>query len=389
MIGIAARSGIALGLNLRGNYTSIDSSSVEARNRAWWAVFLLEHTLSAMTSRSSCIANGSSSVYAPFPQEGGSVRVRFEKDFIRDSQLGWTLYQTSNQREVRREYLLNLHPGTELCLFYLTDLAIITHAVTNSVYPPDILWDRWTRIEREIKLYDDQLHHWFNGLHPAFVFADKDGKLIREFKSKYQINLAINFYSVYIILTRPCLMRPKASQRDATGGVIPASQFSGDMAKTCLHASMSLVGVFPNQPDMSWMYNVLPWWTNLHYLMQAVTVLLIYLAVEPPRDATDQVVSDGDSGGGGGGGNAAAIPAPVSSGAVLAAVKKAIRWLYYLGRTEGTFRRAFEICDNFIRRIASKRALDISDILPLASSLPPLASKPVSPFDAFDWATQM
>jgi hypothetical protein len=58
MIGIAIRSAIALGLNLRIKDNRVDLQASEARKRLWWSIYYLEHVLSVMTGRISYLGDG-------------------------------------------------------------------------------------------------------------------------------------------------------------------------------------------------------------------------------------------------------------------------------------------------------------------------------------------
>lgn len=71
MIGIAARSGVALGINLSRNSDAVDATFRKAQTHLWWAIARLEHLLSVMTGRASCLEDDSSS--APPPKILSSV----------------------------------------------------------------------------------------------------------------------------------------------------------------------------------------------------------------------------------------------------------------------------------------------------------------------------
>ncbi|KAJ5981921.1 hypothetical protein N7451_012021 [Penicillium sp. IBT 35674x] len=100
--------------------------------------------------------------------------------------------------------------------------------------------------------------------------------------------------------------------------------------------------------NQGWACHVL-WWNVLHFLVQATTILLINISLEnstSKKQRGQSYTSGSDVG-----------PLPGSSGsanteAVRTAAKKALQWLYCLGKTEASARRAFEICSECIRRIA-------------------------------------
>ncbi|KAJ6003148.1 hypothetical protein N7451_005695 [Penicillium sp. IBT 35674x] len=121
-----------------------------------------------------------------------------------------------------------------------------------------------------------------------------------------------------------------------------------ESAMTCLHSALAILSIFPDQPDPIWACHVL-WWNVLHFLVQATTILLINISLEnstSKKQRGQSYTSGLDVG---------PLPGSLESAnteAVRTAAKKAFRWLYCLGETEASARRAFEICNECIRRIA-------------------------------------
>lgn len=350
MIGIAARSGVALGLNLRMSNPRVDPESKEARKRLWWSIVFIEHRLSVMTGRVSCLGDGLTSATPLLPLEGldqmGHEKLSIERT------IQWTICQQHEQIEPQQAWLKNLAPGPSLHFFYLVDLTLVAHAITNRFYSTDIFQNDWSQIESQIRLNSNLMDRWVSGLHVSLRFEDNDGNILPGSKSHYQVSLALNYYSARIILNRPCFTRPEFDEKNSIR--FRNSGFGDNSALTCLHASLSLVSVLPDQPDAYWAYHVAPWWSVLHFLMQATTVLLIFLLVGP-------VPMRADEGGSSETGRCAARTAE-SLKVVLTATKKALHWLHYLGRTDEASRRAFELCNSFVHRIGPNRGLHLGGI---------------------------
>lgn len=55
---------------------------------------------------------------------------------------------------------------------------------------------------------------------------------------------------------------------------LPRGRFGNDTALTCVRSALLLLAVLPNEPDEKWFYTISPWWTMLHFIMQAATVLI-------------------------------------------------------------------------------------------------------------------
>ncbi|KAJ5202893.1 hypothetical protein N7449_004972 [Penicillium cf. viridicatum] len=322
MIGIATRSGIALGLNLRITNKKFDSESNAARTRLWWSIFYLEHILSIMTGRVSCIGDGSCPVGPPQPLNNSECSVP------------------------------HLEPSPSIYFFHLVDLSFITQAITNRVYSTGILRHSWSQVESRIDLYGKKMDQWVSGLHPYFAFEGNQSDLFPGSKSYCQVSLALHYYGARIVLNRPCLTRPDIDQ--ASGIRFSRSLFGNNSALACIRASLALLNVLPNRPDTDWGRFVATRWCFLHFLMQATTVLLLQTSIGPvpvktKKDTTTEIC-------------AGAPGTTESPDIIIAAVKKALRWLHCLGGTDEASRRAFELCNSCIRRIALSKGLDLAGV---------------------------
>lgn len=349
MVGIAARSGIALGLNIRRTNNIFDAEATEARKRLWWSIFYLEHLLSAMTGRASCLGDGSCSAPPPLPfehseYEFSDVGQWGDGRLAHAGDMQWTIFQSDEQIEAQHTSLKSMQPSASLYFFYLVDLAFITHSITNREHSTSIFRDGWIQIESRIEIYTQKLDQWVSGLHASLAFEDKHGNQHPRSRSYYQVSLALHYYSARVVLNRHCLTRPETAGK--SGINLPRSQFYDKTSSAFLRASLALIAVLPDQPDTVWAYNVAPWWGFLHFLMQATIACLIHFSVlsVPASVETEE-------------GAPGSVETPE---VVLAATKKALHWLYCLGKSDEAARRAFLLCNNCIRRIASSKGLDLS-----------------------------
>ncbi|KAJ5626373.1 hypothetical protein N7510_002682 [Penicillium lagena] len=349
MIGIAARSGIALGINLHKKNGGLDAKSGEARSNLWWAVVRLEHLLSVMTGRVSCLGDASSSAPPPHPvpslaYTGSSYNNEpINKPSVRINGLLWTLYLNREQAESQRILLKSITPSSSLYFFYMVDLSLIAHAITNGVYAMDVPHTGWDRVKGRISLYSKKMDWWASSLHSSFNFQDSEPDQLRGNKSSFKVSLALNYYSAQIVLNRPCLNRPAFGKKSGTR--LSRSRFSNVSALACLRASLAVMGLLPDQPSLTWYYETLQWWDFLHILTQATVILLLDISIGPvptkPEEATVPVES---------------------TDKIFNGVKKGLSWLHCLGRTSEAAQRAFEFCNSCIRRMATTRGLDLRDI---------------------------
>lgn len=93
-----------------------------------------------------------------------------------------------------------------------------------------------------------------------------------------------------------------------------------------------------------------PWWCTLHYLMQAVTVLLLELAFRAQH-------------------------VPEKATMVSKAAKKALDWLSTLSKTNMASERAWKLCDGFLRRLAPHIGINVNDF-PTTEEADPLFEVP-------------
>ncbi|KAI2673850.1 transcriptional regulator family: Fungal Specific TF [Penicillium roqueforti] len=327
-----------------------DAEATEARKRLWWSIFYLEHLLSAMTGRASCLGDGSCSAPPPLPfehseYEFSDVGQWGDGRLAHAGDMQWTIFQSDEQIEAQHTSLKSMQPSASLYFFYLVDLALITHSITNREHSTSIFRDGWIQIESRIEIYTQKLDQWVSGLHASLAFEDKHGNQHPRSRSYYQVSLALHYYSARVVLNRHCLTRPETAGK--SGINLPRSQFYDKTSSAFLRASLALIAVLPDQPDTVWAYNVAPWWGFLHFLMQATIACLIHFSVlsVPASVETEE-------------GAPGSVETPE---VVLAATKKALHWLYCLGKSDEAARRAFLLCNNCIRRIASSKGLDLSE----------------------------
>ncbi|KAJ5288112.1 hypothetical protein N7478_003798 [Penicillium angulare] len=348
MIGIAARSGISLGINLHEKHDELDADSEEARKQLWWSIFRLEHLLSLMTGRVSCIGSASSSLPPPLPLPSlahTGLAGQQADDVLHSQlrQLHWTMQTNQNSTDMQSKLLKSLDPSASLYHFYMVDLSLISHAISGSVYATDSYRTDWARIESRISLYNRRMNHWATRLHAGFQFEDKYGNLLSTIKSPFQISLAMYYYSCRIVLNRPCLNRPAFEK--TSGARLARSRFSNLSALACLQASLTIIALLPDQVSLKWAYDLLQWWDFVHVLTQATVILLLDVAIGPVPTKT---------------GEAHVISESVQD--VLKAAKKSIRWLQVLGNTSGSAQRSFEFANRCIHSLTAGKESGLSDI---------------------------
>ncbi|KAL4897479.1 hypothetical protein BDV59DRAFT_197769 [Aspergillus ambiguus] len=433
---LAFRSALALGINLRFVDHRVHHAAKEARSRLWWSIYLLEHLLTAVTGRASCAGEGLSSTPLPIPfnedqLDRPEVLRLFQDPTLRMTRLKMTLLQSDEEARASAYWLATCPPSASLFFHCLVDLVTTTQTIINTVYSIQGLREQPSRLEQRVRKYSHTLDIWRAKLPDCCRFTesphtdhlritnDGDSDLLRE-----KVRLALEYYSSRIILCRPCLStgswrsrsdspRSGSSSRDRTSTSTAArprrpsapsapspgrhgrghrSRLRAQMSVICLRASCTLLDIFPDTPDILWLTRYTPWWSVLHFLMQACTALLLGLfhissahttsSSIPPMTSFPPVVVPATTAGGVSGGpsnrslSIGNAPTGTAAGAgagvdddssnsiskteMLGSVRKAFYWLHAMAQTDPASRRAFVLCDGFIRRIAPSAGLDIS-----------------------------
>ncbi|KAK4866858.1 hypothetical protein LT330_008021 [Penicillium expansum] len=377
---MALRSALSLGINLRLTDDRTKDAAKETRGRLWWSIYSLEHLITSMTGRASCVGEGLCSVPPPLPYEEETfdqhdAKYLLQDPALREAQLRFTLFEAPGQHHTPA-WVTSCPPCQSLFFYFLVDLTLITHALMNKVYSIEGLRKGPSQVEYHVQRFGLQMDRWLSKLPLFYQFIlpnttpshinhlqlnDLSAPFLRE-----RVCLAMNYYSAQITLCRPCLSHIHQSPRHATlvGESTARGKLRYEMATHCLQASCALISVFPEDPDMTWLARAAPRWSILHFLMQATTALLLglsYCSTQHRSTSPDRA-------------NSLLSPATLSISqgvyppllekdlsTTIAATKKALFWLHTTASVDPAARRAFLLCDGIIRKIASGLGIDLSE----------------------------
>ncbi|KAJ5389145.1 uncharacterized protein N7496_000213 [Penicillium cataractarum] len=389
--GLALRSALSLGINLHITDGRTHDASKEARCRLWWSIYSLEHLLTSMHGRASCVGEGLCSVSPPLP---------FEEDFFeqpeisrllqdrafREAQLRPTLFETPSQLQCGPTWMADCKPCPALFFYHLTDLALISHAVLNKIYSIEGLRECSSVTEYRLQKYRLCMDRWLAKVPPPYRFTvpeagpwhlnhaqldDENAPFARE-----RVCLAMNYYSARIILCRPCLSQthsPQPLNSPPAQDANHRTKLRTDMATDCLQAACSLISILPDNPDIAWLVRVTPWWSVLHFIMQATTALLLALSfVCFPKQTNLPSSSTSNSGSksnirsasvSGSDPSISNTPALLDTDieTVIAQAKKALRSIHTMAHVDPAARRAFVLCDGVVRKLAPALNIDLKD----------------------------
>ncbi|KAL4742987.1 fungal-specific transcription factor domain-containing protein [Aspergillus similis] len=363
---MALRSAISLGINLRFQDEKTPAASKEARTRLWWSIFHIEHVVTSITGRISGCSEGLSAALLPVPfnEEGADrnpgLREIFRDRNLRCTRLQLTLFQTQEQAESVAGWLCKCEPSPALLFHIIVDLNIIAQAVINSIYSIQGLRQSTVQLEQRLHRHSESMDNWLRKIPPQyrfFISPDDDTFYLtfgaKEAETDYtreRITLAVYYYSARITLCRPCLSHsrnPTTSQKSSDSN--SRASFRTSMTQTCLRSSISLLSILPETPDTAWLISVTPWWSILHFLMQAITALLVSLATQSVEDTAENIPQADKS-------------AQVDKSTVISQTSKGLRWLHHLGFSSLAAARAFTLCESFVRRMDPSLGFDLGDL---------------------------
>lgn len=360
--GLALRSALSLGINLRLTDDRTHNASKEARCRLWWSIYCLEHLLTSMHGRVSGVGESLCSVAAPIPIDEEyfdqpDVQRLFQDHRMRDSQLRLTVFESVNIHtppNASTNWTSQCNPSSSLFFYYLVDLALISQAVLNKVYSIEGVREGSSQTEYRLQRYSTLMDRWLAKLPSNYQFTipssgpwhlnhpkldDSSGPYAREC-----ICLAMTYFSSRITLCRPCL----SHSHSHTPGDSRTKLFSG-LATQCLQAACALVSILPETPDISWLARVTPWWSILHFLMQATTALLLGLSHA-------SVSNNGDS--------SSRMSVPLSEndlGAAIIETRKVFFWIHAMAAVDPAARRAFLLIEGVMKRICGSLNIDLEE----------------------------
>ncbi|CAG7991253.1 unnamed protein product [Penicillium olsonii] len=347
---LAVRSAITLGINMKSSAPTTPDLSKEARYRVWWCLYTFEHMLGIMTGRATCIQDGVCTSPFPIPfeedqlQAPGALEV-LTNSTLRDERINNVVAsscirqmplnpangkEATNHTTVRdTTWIKSLPISYGLVYLYYCDLAVVVQEIVNKVYSVDCVMVPWSHIENRIGELRSRTEMWASSLPQALDFTrtHEDGPDIL----RYKLTLALHYYSARITLGRPCLCR-----RDARHAG-PNASFSHDMAVITLESAWRMLDLIPDEPNAIQLYQVAPWWSVLHYLMQAATVLLLELSF-------------------------GTVHMPEEENNFFQLSKKATRWLFAMSEQSIASRRAWQLCDLSLRKLAQGMKYDVSDM---------------------------
>ncbi|KAJ6104114.1 hypothetical protein N7523_010434 [Penicillium sp. IBT 18751x] len=382
--GLALRSALSLGINLRLTDDRTHNASKEARCRLWWSIYCLENLLTSMHGRASGVGEGICSVPPPIPVEEEyfekpDVQRLFHDHQARDDHLRATIFEAPSNhipQPTSTTWISQCSPSPSLFFYYLVDLALISQSVINKIYSIEGIREGTSQIEYRLQKYATLMDRWLAKLPSNYQFTipssgpwhlnhpkldDTSAPYVREC-----VCLAMSYFSSRIALCRPCL-----SHNHTQNPGDSRTKLRSEMATQCLQAACALISILPETPNIAWLARVAPWWSVLHFLMQATTALLLGLS---HASITDYSTST------------APMSVPLNEIDLKAAIvetRKVFFWIHAMAVVDPAARRAFLLVESVMKRIAGSLNVDLKD-WPSSNNLATFGAEGTGRMDGLD-----
>jgi hypothetical protein len=327
-IGISIRYALALGLHLRNEDQTINVVKKERLVHIWWALQILEGSLSIMLGRPSLVVEDIYSTPLPLP-------VSMEQ--LTDDKMAGYWNNHGGRDKVYDDNAAGVDLSTfETCnagslLRCLANLSKMEQRTITGLYSARLMSKSWQDTQRTMAGLWDELEMWAVNLPLGLNFTQPivGGSFMRE-----RFILQMSYIRVKILITRPCLCRLDKRIPEQTKD---SSNFNNKMARNCVRAAKTFTDILPVQASAAYLYRIGPWWSMTHHLMQALTVLLLELSYDTVHDPESE--------------------------AIVPRVKKLIRWLRVLKRSNRVAGRAHDLGFGVLQDLSSRLNIDISDLL--------------------------
>ena len=228
----------------------------------WWSLHSVESLLSSITGRPCIIASEDCTV--PLPEdlhEENMYNSRSpEKSAHPPAHLGSSVVSPSPGSGISDSF--GRSERHTLPISFLDNhmrIGITTRKVLKLLYSPRTSTVSWERIQLHITTLLAELEQWSTTALP--LETSSPGPSADFSSNRERLLLSLHYYSIKILITRPCLCRLERRIKDQSDR---SFNFNQKMAETCVQAAQNMTSLFPHHPDPKLIYQRGPWWCIVH-----------------------------------------------------------------------------------------------------------------------------
>lgn len=158
-----------------------------------------------------------------------------------------------------------------------------------------------------------------------------------------RMGLAMQYCSARMVLFRSCLCRFEGRLKNQSED---SKDFNKVGVEACIHSARRMIHLISwSASSVEKLYCVTPWWNTLHYICEALSVLMLEMAFKATHLRKE-------------------------SAYILEDAKKGIRWLAMMAAQSVSARKAWEIFDSLLRTVAPMISWSVFD-MPNEAPVPP------------------
>ncbi|KAF2476525.1 uncharacterized protein BDR25DRAFT_277719 [Lindgomyces ingoldianus] len=367
VIGISVRLAYALGLHVRNEDRSTSAVRKETLVRMWWGLYSLERVLSAVSGRPSVVHEVYCSVPLPLPlstEEMDEATVvahldsRARKPGSHDLAYSGTGSTTSSRKGSSiPAWSLSEPSNSGSFLNSWAKLGMITHNTIIGLYSARLVSKSWEDVQKIIVELSQELETWASNLPPGFNFSlpNSDQIFRRE-----RLILEMYYQSTRILITRSCLCRLDRRIENQSEG---SNNFNKRTAQSCISAAISVAQLFPDKIEPAKLYQMGPWWSVVHSLMQGLAILLLELSYEVTHSTQEyQTIQDCQQ--------------------IASSLHKLMRWLKAMAQNNATAKRAYSVVLGLVQKVIKNVKPEIAELLRNDTKYTPTFEPQASSFSA-------
>ena len=284
-MGHATRHASALGLHLIITDSSVNEMERERRARTWYSLYALEVLLAEITGRPKSINSSDVTLSIDdfmFSKVGtASAPVQIDS-FVStiDSRRLWLDFLGAD-REAMQSMSGGVVPWRNFQSIgqsmppaqfsYHLKLCTLSEKIAQSLYT-GFQRQPWSETQDMIGELQGELRNWSQDL-PDELNIQTQAASNTDPRAKLEV--AMYQHSLEMILYRPMLCEVKIENQSER-----SKEFNRNCARACVHAAMSMFALMPDSPTAHEVYQLLPWWSLLHYVSQSCVVIILELCLD-------------------------------------------------------------------------------------------------------------
>jgi hypothetical protein len=277
--GHALRHATALGLHLRVADASISLIDRLRRARTWYSLYILEILISETTGRPKAITPDDITVLVEdatmqYPVLNPPRRSLHQRTAASESWAGWQSFLLARRTptigidgnmQVFHELPPQILESISLSQFsQRIRLCSISHRIGSALYSAAAGAQSWSDFQSKLQTLDQVLLQWRKDLPESIKISPEEIKSNGS-DPRPQIELALYYQSVRMILHRPCVCKI-----DIMNESTRSKDFNVMSARACIRGAVLLLELLPDvdQNNAREVFQLVPWWAALHYVAQ-------------------------------------------------------------------------------------------------------------------------